>query len=117
MQTVAHEQVGSRRTPQRGEGVDNWPVTLADDLGDSPQVFVAEPNPELGQTTVRCHLLFVDRRRSDPYASRRGLSGNALTQLGNVARGLLVMDERLRGVRALRTCVIRAEEEEYPVGP
>lgn len=117
MQTVAYEEVRRRRAPQNREGVDDGPVAVANNLGDSLKILVAEPNPEPGKARMRRDLRFVDRWRGDPNAARLGLSGNALAQLRDVARGLLVMDECLGGVRALRARIIGTEQEEDPVGP
>ena len=116
MQAVPHEEVGRGGCPQVGEDVNREPVDVADDLGDACQVLVAEANPEPGQPPVSRHLLFVDPRRSDPHAARLGLAGYALTELRNVARRLLMMEERLRRVRALRPRVVRTDEEEDPIG-
>src|SRR6185369_15365689 len=92
------------------------PVVVADDLGDACQVLIAEANPEPGQPPVSRHLLLVDRRRSDPHAARLGLPGYALTQLRDIAHRLLMMDERLRRVQALRPGVVRTDEEKDPIG-
>src|SRR5205807_4457993 len=111
-----HEEAGRWWRPQGGEDVDRRSVDGADDLGDARQVLVAEANPEPREPPVPRHLLLVDRRGSDPHAARLRLPGHALTQLRDVALRLLMMEERLRRVRALRPGVVRTDEEKDPIG-
>src|ERR1700743_3531839 len=64
---------------------------------------------------MRRDLLFIGGWRGYPDRASLGLASDALFQLRNVARGLFMMNERLRGLWALGPRVICTKKEEDPI--
>ena len=61
------------------------------------------------------HSVFIHRNRRNPQASRSCLAGDAGPKFCKISGSLFVMNNRLGGFRALRSCVVQSEEEQDPV--